>query len=461
MAQTAVSNPVDQRLALLLDAGLTAHGRGSGAYDALVAGFNLDLSVSPVAVVEAASAADVATTVRLGHEHGFGVGVRLTGHGLTPDLDDQVMVHTRGLSELHVDAEARTARVGAGVVWQQVLDAVAPYGLGAVAGSAPAVGVVGYTTGGGVSPVGRTYGMGIDRVRSFEVVTGDGTLRTASAAENPDLYWALRGDRGATGIVTAVEIDLVEQPTLYAGSVFFAGADAPAVLRAWASWSAGLPDEATTSVAFMRLPPLPDLPPPLAGQFTMSVRFGWTGSPERGAEVLAPMRAAATPVLDGVQTIPFAAFGAIHLDPVDPMPAVEDHTLLGELTDETLDTLLALAGPTAECPQIIVEVRQLGGAMASGPAATFVHRDAGFTVHLVGLAVPPVREAAVAHGAALVQALAPWSTGRLPNFAPRTDAAWYRSVYGEAGLARLREVVLAHDPRNVLAVGRVLRAATD
>jgi hypothetical protein len=262
--------------------------------------------------------------------------------------------------------------------------------------------------------------------------------------------------------VTVLDIDLVEQPTLYAGSVFFAGADAPAVLRTWASWSATLPDEATTSIAFLRLPPLPDLPPPLAGQFTVSVRFAWTGSPEQGAEVLAPVRAVATPVLDGVQTIPFVAFGAIHLDPVDPLPAVEDHTLLRELTDETLDTLLALAGPTAECPQIIVEVRQLGGAMRSGPDAAFAHRDAAFAVHLVGLAVPPVRDAAEAHGAALVAALAPWSTGgRLPSFAPRTDAAWYLAAYGEAGLTRLREVVLAHDPHNVLALGRVLRAATD
>ena len=105
MSQTTVDQPVEQRLALLTDAGLVAHGRGSAAYDALVTGFNLDRSVSPVVVVEPTTAADVATVVRLGGEHGFGVGVRLTGHGLSPDLDDQVMVHTGRLSELHVDAE--------------------------------------------------------------------------------------------------------------------------------------------------------------------------------------------------------------------------------------------------------------------------------------------------------------------------------------------------------------------
>ena len=462
MSQTVVSAPAEQRLTLLLEAGLIAHGRGSAEYDALVTGFNLDVAVSPVAVVEPAEAADVATVVRLANEHGFGVGVRLTGHGLTPDLDDQVMVHTGGLSELHVDAEGGWARVGAGVVWQQVLDAAAPYGFGAVAGSAPAVGVVGYTTGGGISPVGRTYGLAIDHVRAFDVVTGDGVLRRTTADEHPDLFWALKGGRGTAGIVTAVEFDLVPLAELYGGAVFFDGADAEAVLRTWQAWSADLPPEATTSIAFLRLPPLPQLPPPLAGRFTVSVRFAWTGEPERGPEVLAPMRAAATPVLDGVGPLPFAALGAIHTDPTDPMPSLEAATLLSALPEEAVQALLAQVGPAADCPQLVVEVRQLGGAMRHGADAAFVQRDAAFCVFAVGLAIPPLREAVTGHGRALVRALEPWSTGgQLPNFGTRGDAAWYRAVYGEAGVARLREVVLAHDPGNVLAGGRALRAVTD
>ena len=446
----------------LVAAGLAAHGPGSPEYDALVSGFNLDNAVSPAVVVSPADAEDVATTVRLAGELGLGVGVRLTGHGLSPALDGQVMVHTGRLDRLVVDPEARRAHVGAGVVWQQVLDAAAPHGLGAVAGSAPAVSVVGYSTGGGVSPVGRTYGMGIDRVRSFEVVTGDGRLQTASPEENSDLWWALRGGRGTAGIVTSLELELVEQPLLFGGAAFFAAEDLPAVLRAWADWSAALPSTATTSVAFMRMPPLPEIPPPLAGRLTLSVRLAWTGPVEEGPAVLAPLLAVATPVLDTMGPMPFAALGAIHMDPVDPIPAVEVSAVLGELPEAAVDTLLALAGPEADCPQIMVEVRQLGGAMRSGPDAAFVQREAAFTVHAVGLAVPPVREAAEAHGAALVRALEPWSSGgMLPNFATRTDADWYRSTYGEAGLARLREVVLAHDPGNVITGGRALRAATD
>ena len=132
------------------------------------------------------------------------------------------------------------------------------------------------------------------------------------------------------------------------------------------------------------------------------------------------------------------------------------------LPEDLAAALLAAVGPAAECPQIVVEVRQLGGAMREGADAALVQREAAFGVHVVGLGVPPVREAATAHGQALVTALAPWSTGGLlPNFGTRSDAAWYRSAYGEAGVARLREVVLAHDPPNVLAESRALRAVTD
>ena len=462
--QTTVGAPAEHHLSVRSSpAGLVAHGRGSAAYDALVTGFNLDLAVSPVAVVEPTDAEDVVTVVRLGGEHGFGVGVRLTGHGLAPDLDDQVMVHTGRLSTLQVDAEGRRARVGAGVVWQQVLDAAAPHGLGAVAGSAPAVGVVGYLTGGGLSPVGRTYGLAIDHVRSFDVVTGDGVLQRASVDENTDLFWALKGGRGTAGIVTAVEIDLVPVAELYAGSVFFDGTDAGAVLRTWVAWSADLPAEATTSIAFLRLPPLPHLPPPLAGRFTVSVRFAWTGEPERGPEVLAPVRAAATPVLDGVGPLPFAALGAIHARPDRPDARRRVVRRAGRAARRPRSRpCWRPVGPDADCPQIVVEVRQLGGAMRTGADAAYAHRDAGFSLHTVGLGVPPVRDAALAPrrgagggawgrgaraGCCRTSAPAPTppGTGR-PTARPASPGCV--------------EVVLAHDPQNVLAGGRALRAVT-
>ena len=148
--------------------------------------------------------------------------------------------------------------------WQRVLDAAGAHGLAALAGSSPGVGVVGYTTGGGVGPLARTLGLASDRVRAFDVVTGDGELRRATRDEHPDLFWALRGGKGALGVVTAIEFDLLPIPEIHAGALYFDGSHAAAVLGRWVDWSAALPPQATTSLALMQLPSMPGVPEPLA-----------------------------------------------------------------------------------------------------------------------------------------------------------------------------------------------------
>ena len=136
---------------------------------------------------------------------------------------------------------------------------------GGLAGSSPDVGVVGYLTGGGLGPVARSHGLASDTVRAFEVVTGDGVARRVTATHHPELFWGLRGGKGTLGIVTAVEIDLVEQAELYAGALWFAAADAAAVVRTWSRWCDVLPEEGTTSIAVLRLPDLPVFPEPVRG----------------------------------------------------------------------------------------------------------------------------------------------------------------------------------------------------
>ncbi|WP_127506074.1 FAD-binding oxidoreductase [Actinoplanes solisilvae] len=430
---------------------------GEPLYAALTTGFNLAVTPTPAAVVEARSPQDVAEAVRFAGDAGYAVSVQATGHGIAATLDGTILVHTGRLDECVVHPEG-WARVGAGVRWQQVIDAATPYGLAPLCGSAPGVGVVGYTVGGGIGPVARTYGWSSDRVRAVELVTGDGVLRRATPDEEPDLFWGVRGGKGALGIVTALEFDLVQLPSLYAGALYFAGADTAAVVHRWRDWSAGLPLEATTSFALLQLPPLPGVPEPLAGKYAVAVRFAWTGSPDSGADVLAPMRAVATPIIDAVQTIPYAAIGMVHADPVDPIPAVEATDLLREFPSEAVDALLAVAGPDARSPQVIVEVRQLGGALARPPEhpSALSHRDAAYSLIAIGVPVPPFAELIGPHAQALLEAIGPWADGgALPNMGAGTGAARLSRSYDPATLARLISIATRYDPHNVLRAGQV------
>lgn len=459
-ARSASGAQVEQLLAVLARSTPTVLLPGSEEYAAAVAPWNLAVAPRPLAVVAAERAEDVVAAVRFARRHRLAVTVQATGHGVTHALDGTILVSTRSMRGLQLHADGRWVRAQAGVTWDEVLQAGAPHGLAGLSGSAPGVGVVGYTTGGGHGPLARSHGLASDTVRAFEVVTGDGQLRRATKREHPDLYWGLRGGKGALGIVTAIELDLLPIRDLYAGSVWFDGADAPEVLRAWARWSVSLPDGATTSVAMMRLPDLPGVPPPLAGRLTVSVRFAWVGDPARGAEALAPLRAAASPLVDTVAVMPYAALGAIHADPVDPMPSREAHALLRAFPEAAVEQLLRVAGPQVpDCPLIAVEVRQLGGAVSRVREPSAVdHREAAYSLLVVGPGVPPVVDAVDHAAAALLQGLRSWDTGgRLPNFAPPSTREAAERAWSAPTRERLRRVSRAYDPRGVIAAASPLR----
>ena len=428
---------------------------GDDGYDRAVRPWNVAVSMRPAIVVVASTAAHVADAVRYAAERGLRVAVQCTGHGAAVAAgDDVLLVCTSGLDEVRVDPDG-SARVGAGVRWQQVVDAAVPHGLAPLNGSSLDVGVVGYLTGGGLGPVARTFGWASDRVTAFDLVTADGRLRRVSSHENPDLFWGLRGGKGSLGIVTAAEFDLVPLVTLYGGALWLAGHDAETVLERWRSWSAGLPDEATTSVALTRLPEEPGVPEQMAGRLTVSVRFAYVGDAAEGEAWFGEMRSAAPALLDNVGVLPYAAVGVIHADPVEPLPFVERSLLLSRLTGSTIGRLLAVAGPGSGSSLVTIELRRLGGAVARpGPRPSAVsHRDAAFSVVAVGLAPPELAPAATVQAESVVGALRPWShPGTLPNFGQSgpTD-------YDATTLARLRSLIAVHDPNGLLVAGDPLR----
>lgn len=412
--------------------------------------FNLHVRHHPDAVVRPTSAQEVGDVVRFARAHGLSVTAVGRGHGFASGIPDGIAIDTSGLAGVRVDVTARTARVGAGTTWEQVIQATHAHGLAALAGSAPHVGVVGYLLGGGLGPVARTFGFAADHVRELTVVTASGAVCVVDESHHPDLFWALRGGKHGLGVVTEVVIDLFPLRALQAGGMFFDGADAEAVLHQFVGWTSALPDSVSTSVALLRLPPAPDLPEPIRGKNVVHLRVAVVGDEDADA-LLAPMRDVATPLLDTVGEMPYAALGAIHADPVPPMPFVDGGMLLRVVDHATVDALLEVAGPDVETPLAAVELRLLGGAVAREPSwpNAVGGRDAGFSLHVVGAPVPELLEDVVPMSVrAVLDRLEPWSTGtHQANFvgganAPDALASSWPGPVAER-LARIR---LDHDP---------------
>ena len=434
---------------------------GSPGYDHLTLAANVELVRTPLLVAVPRTAEEVAHVVRVAGEHGVPVAVQATGHGASAPLDGALLISTSALDGLTVLPALGTAHVGAGVRWSALVASAAPYGLAPVTGSAPGVGVVGYLTGGGHGPLARSFGISSDRVRAFDVVTGDGVLRRATATSEPDLFWGLRGGRGALGVVTSVELDLLDQPEIYGGAVVHGPEHVDEVVEAWAAWAPHTPLEATTSLAVMRLPEMPGIPPFLAGRTTVSVRFGWTGDPQEGAEVLAPMRAVAPPVADSVDVMPYARIGEIHNDPAGRTPFHDTHVLLEDLGPEAVERFLELVGADSACVHNVVEVRHLGGAAAQLPAVpdAVPGRSAPWSLFMVGVA--PAHAAGPLHADArrILAGLEPWTRPQeaLPNFTPGHDRAWAERTYLPHVRTRLGDVSRRYDPAGVLLASHPFR----
>ncbi len=429
---------------------------GMPGFNAAVAPFNRATSHRPDAVLVAADVSDVVAGIRAAVRHGRRVAVQATGHGAAATGPGTLLVSSRLLNDVQIDPAARTATVGAGTIWQQVLDAAAPHGLAALCGSAPHVGVVGYTLGGGLGPVARTFGFAADHVLAMDIVTADGTLRTVSSDHEPDLFNALCGGGGAFGVVVAMTFRLFDLPTLYAGGAFYSLDVARTVLHHWREWCLDLPDEVSTSVARENLPPDPGLPEPLRGRAVVHLRYAHVGDPVRGAALVRPLLEVAPPMLVTLEEIPYAAVGSVHADPVQPMPAVEGGLLLRELPGAAIERFLEVTSPgAAGLPLGVTEIRLLGGALDRPPHVNAVAgRGAAFHVHPIAVPAGPGDVVAAEEGVRAVhEQLHAWTDGGvLMNFAgaagPATRAALHRT-WGDAayaGLSALRDRV---DPSRV------------
>jgi hypothetical protein len=298
----------------------------------------------------------------------------------------------------HIDPRARLARVEAGTLSLEVVAAAARHGLAALAGSSPDVGVVGYTLGGGMSFIGRKYGLAANHVRAIELVTADGRLVRCDREHEPDLFWALRGGGGSFGVVTAIELELLPIEHAYAGVLWYPIERGSEVLGAWRELTHSdlMPDELTTVGRFLRLPPIPEIPEQVRGKSFVIVEAYHIGDPAQADELLAPLRALG-PVNDTIQTVPMPALSHLHMDPEHPVPAAGDGLMITELPAKAVDAFVEVAGDAARFPLLTVELRHLGGALGrSHPAhGALSSIEAQYSMYAAGMVPAPELQAPV------------------------------------------------------------------
>jgi hypothetical protein len=428
---------------------------GDTNYDEWRQGYNLHVDQYPAAIVAVASTTDVVAAVNFARQQQLPIALKATGHGVVKACDGGLLIATDRMREVQIDPAARTARVEAGVVWGDVLPEAQNLGLAPLLGSSSTVGAIGYSLGGGIGWLTRKYGLAVDSVRSFEIVTGDGQLRQVSATQNSDLFWGVRGATSNLGIVTAMEIDLYPVETVYAGNLYYPIELAPQVMAAYRQWIETLPEEFTTGILLMHIPPLPVFPPALQGKSAVVIRGCYTGSATEAETLLQPMRKLGTPLLDAFGEMSFRDAATISNDPPDPFNHFTRTEVLHALSAETIATLIQVAGTAATSPFFAVEVRHLGGAMTRIPhdANAFSHRDMEFILFMYGVLHTPEQEASVNQYLAEVKTLlAPHITGKIyHNFLLDTDytAERGRATRSTQHYDRLAVLKSQYDPSNL------------
>jgi len=434
-------------------------GPDDSIYDEARALYNAMIDKRPALIARCASPDDVAAAIRFARDHDLPLAIRAGGHngaGLA-SVDDGVVLDLSRLKAISVDPDTRTVRVGGGCLWGEVDAATDEHDLAVPSGIISTTGVAGLTLGGGTGYLTRQHGLTIDNLLSAQLVLADGRQVTASADENPDLFWAIRGGGGNFGVVTEFTFQAHPSTTVVGGPTFWALEDVDELLAAYREWLPSAPRNVMGFFNFHTVPPGPPFPEEIHLRKVCGIVWCIDGSDEEAEKAMAPMLAVAEPLMHGVGRMPLkdlnAAFDGLYV-PGDQWYWRGD--FVNEIPDDAVmrNREWNSKMPSWKCGSHLYPIDGAAHDVAVEDTA-FAYRDTVWSQVMIAVDPDPAGAGAIRDWAiGYWEALHPYSAGgAYVNFMMEEGQARVKATYG-ANYARLAQVKSAYDPDNVFRVNQ-------
>ena len=430
---------------------------GEDGYDDARTIWNRSIDRRPALIARCAGAADVVAAVRFAREHDLVISVRGGGHNVTGHAvcEGGLMIDLSGMKDARVDGARARLTAGPGLTWGELDTATQRHGLATTGGIISSTGVAGLTLGGGHGWLMRRHGLACDNLTAVELVTADGTVRRASAEENPELFWGVRGGGGNFGVVTSFEFRLHPLGTVLAGLLLHPLRRGREILERYRDYAPTAPDELTVGILITTW---------FDGAPVMAIALCYCGAPADGERLIAPLRRLGAPILDTVRPMRYGELQTM-FDATNPPGAWYYKT--GYLdgapfgTGDFIDVLLAHCDFPTPSPLSRIFIEHLGGAMGRVPPGdtAFVHRAAPFDLIVIaGGYGPGEAEANVRWARATADAMRPFTSGAayVNYLGADASAEAVRSAYGPA-YARLVALKDRYDPDNVFRLNQNIR----
>lgn len=438
---------------------------GDSGYDSARSVYNAMIDRRPRLIAQCADVADVIAAVNFGRDNQLLVSIRGGGHnaGGLGVCDDGLVIDLSRMRSIRVDPGARTVRVDGGCTWGDVDHATHAFGLAVPSGIISTTGVGGLTLGGGIGHLSRKYGLTIDNLLEADIVLADGTFAKASAEENPDLFWAIRGGGGNFGVVTSFLFRGAPVKTVHAGPTLWPLDQSPRVMRWYEEFIRSAPDDLNGFFAFMTVPPVPVFPPELHGKKMCGVVWCYSGPREKAEEVFKPVRESIPAAFEHIGEMPFPALQTF-FDPLYP-PGLQWYwkaDFVGELSDEAIKLHLDFAHklPTAHST---MHMYPINGAVhgVDKKDTAFNFRNVTWASVTVGVDPDPAnKDRIVSWAREYWKALHPYSAGgAYVNFMSDDEGQErVKATYGD-NYSGLLEIKSKYDPANFFRVNQNIRKA--